>query len=43
MRSNVNRAYMNEFLDEEKEKMEEDVEELKKEYRKDAERVRVCI
>lgn len=43
VQSNVNKAYINEWLDEEKEKLDETAEDLKKAYRKDAERVRVCL
>lgn len=41
MQSNVNKAYINEWLDEEKEKLEETAEDLKEAYRRDAERVRL--
>lgn len=36
----MNKAYINEWLDDEKEKLEETAEDLKEAYRKDAERVR---
>eukprot|EP00752_Nemacystus_decipiens_P001587 g1548.t1 len=40
VRSNVNKAYINEWLDDEKEKLEETAEDLKEAYRRDAERIK---
>ncbi|CAN0129244.1 unnamed protein product, partial [Scytosiphon promiscuus] len=40
VRSNVNKAYISEWLDTEKEKLEETAEDLKEAYRKDAERIK---
>ncbi|CAM9965493.1 unnamed protein product, partial [Ectocarpus sp. 6 AP-2014] len=40
VQSNVNKAYINEWLDEEKEKLDETAEDLKEAYRKDAERIK---
>ncbi|CAN0459596.1 unnamed protein product, partial [Ectocarpus sp. 12 AP-2014] len=40
VQSNVNKAYINEWLDEEKQKLDETAEDLKEAYRKDAERIK---